>query len=434
MPKSKISKTEPPPRWMTAEIEGTANAEQDAETIRRHLRVAKLHKNHPVRSMWASSKPKDRVRLHHLADDLRLVNVTPGFSGLLKRLRTDLLAYDDMRYELRLAGILKRGGQALVSLGGSQAGPDVEFVSQSGHRCAAACYRLRSATDTIQLLRKASRRLADELFRLFHFHPMAGDWLLDVTFPDVPLLPEHPRLAEDLLHEAWKTAGSGKHERHGICVEKVPLPTLRPLPGQRRRCQIRFFYPVRKAELKRASGQVWDKVEKERGWASANDGVPILAIEESDSLLGGALKDDLAATLAVENNPFAGVLLTSVQTIEDAEWLPSPSEPEGLHVHLATFGPNIRSWAHGHHLVKYAPDHGVEEWSFFETVAGAGSELVRPFTYGVHCQRIQSPSEGVEPQADPEFQARVQAALDRFNREMSTLAESNGVVGFIGDS
>ncbi len=432
MAKAKHPQTEPPARWMTARIDGSLDAALDAEVIRRLLPPARLPMVHPVRKMWTSVDPNHRIALHHLADDLRLVEGTPGFEGLVKRLRTDVSAYDDMRYELRLTATLKRGGQSLISLGGSQAGPDVEFVSQSGHTCAVACYRLRSATNTIQLLRAACKLLGDHFFRLFFFHPMPGDWLLDITFAQVPLRAGDTKVAEDLLCEAWKRRGPGSYEQQGISVSKASLPALHPLPGQKRRCQVRFFFPVRQAELQRVSGQLWDKVQKERAWASKYDGVPVLAIEESHSVLGGALKEEIGSTLRMPNNPFAGVLLTSAQTMEDVEWLPGPTVPETLALHLTTFGPSVRTWAHGYHLVTHAPEHAIEEWSFFETVAGAGSEIVRSLTYGVHCQRIESPLAGVDPKEDASFQARVQSALDRFRAEMAKPAESKGVVPVLG--
>ncbi len=433
MPAKKPPWAEPPSRWMSAEIEAPLDVNRDAAVLRRVLGVANLHDDHPVRQLWASARAESRFALHHLADDLRLVEGTDEFGGLVKRLRTDLQAYDDMRYELRLAAILKRGGQSLAGLGGSKAGPDVEFISQSGHRCAVACYRLRSGTDTIQLLRDACKQLAESFFRVFLFHPMPGDWLLDVIFPRVPLRAGERGTADDLLDQAWRVCGPDEREHQGVSVSKQPLPNLRRLPGQKRRAQARFFFPVRHAEIVRAGAQVWDKVEKERAWASTYNGVPVLAIEESDSLLGGGLKGDLAATLAVENNPFAGVLLTSARTIEDAEWVPGSRAPDTLHLNLATFGPNVRTWAHGHHLVQYAPDHAVEQWSFFDTTAGAGSELVRSLTYGVHCCRVVSPPDGVQPDDDPEFQQRLDDALDRIRREDNRLAESTGVVGFLND-
>ena len=430
MPTSKQA-GEPPPRWTTAQIEAPLDANRDAEFLRAALGVNKLRDDHPVRRMWGSIDPNDRVALHHLADDLRLAEGVRGVQGVVKRLRTDLDGYDDIRYELRVGAMLQRGGQALTSFGGSRSGPDVEFVSQSGHRCGVGCYRLRSGTEVIRQLREATKTVTRELFPLFHFHPMPGDWLMDVTFPDVPVQAGQDKAASDLLFALWKTAGPGERREAGMAVTKVRLPELRRLPGQRRRLQVRFFFPVRKAEVARANSQVRDKIEKERPWAAVYSQVAMLAVEESDSLLGGALKDSLSERLQSPGHPFAGVLLTSARTIEDAGWIPSATAPDTLRVQLTTLGPNLRTWAHGQHVVTYAPEHALEEWSFFETDSGAGSELVRSLTYGVHHVRIESPAAGADPANDQALQRRVQEALARIGREMSQLAESTGVVGFL---
>jgi hypothetical protein len=424
----------PPALWKTAQVEAPLDAERDSEVIERHLPIAGLKDLHPVRRLWSTAEPKARISLHHLADDLRLTEAVEGFAGLVRRLRTDLDAFDDMRYELRIAAILARGGQRILKLGGSNAGPDVEFISSSGHTCGIACYRARSATDTVTHLRKRAREIASAFFPLFHFHPISGDWLLDVTLPEVPLRSGDVAATTDLLRCAWMDATPGSLQRDGIHVTRAPLPVVSRLPGQRRRAHIRFFFPVRSAEKKRVLAHAWEKIEKERAWAVSYAGVPILAIEESDGLLGGALKDEFSELAKEEGNPLAGILLTSPQTIEDAEWLGGPRSPAALHLHLTTFGPSIRTWAHGYHLVTLAPEHAKEEWSFFETDQGSGSELVRSLHYGVPCVRIASPAAGVEAADDPEFQHRVREALARIDREQAVLAErAAGLIGFLPD-
>lgn len=432
--KQKTNGPAPPARWKTAQIEAPLDAERDGEVIERHLPLAGLKEQHPVRRLWSTAEPKARITLHHLADDLRLTETSEGFAGLVRRLRTDIDAFDDMRYELRVAAILARGGQKILKLGGSNAGPDVEFTSSSGHNCGIACYRARSATDTVTLLRKGAREIASAFFRHFHFHPISSDWLLDVVLPEVPLRTIDVAATTDLLHSAWKAARPGSLQRDGITVTRTPLAVVSRLPAQRRRAHVRFFFPVRSPEKKRVLAHAWEKIEKERAWAASYAGVPILAIEESDSLLGGALKEEFSELAKEGGNPFAGILLTSAQTVEDAEWLGGPHAPDTLHLHLTTFGPSIRTWAHGYHLVAWAPEHAKEEWSFFETDQGSGSELVRSLHYGVHCVRIASPKPGVEAANDPEFQRRVNEALARIDREQDVLAErAPGLLRFLPD-
>jgi hypothetical protein len=67
-----------------------------------------------------------------------------GFKGLIKRMRTDSEAYQDYRYELRIAANISRSHTSrVIRLAGDNPGPDVEFISVNSKKCGLACYRAR---------------------------------------------------------------------------------------------------------------------------------------------------------------------------------------------------------------------------------------------------------------------------------------------------
>lgn len=86
-------------------------------------------KEHPVVSAWRWGGGEHFLQLNALAEDLRLVENTPGFAGVLRELKQPK-DYYPTRHMLRAAALIKRGGNALTKFfpAGSDTVPDFEVM------------------------------------------------------------------------------------------------------------------------------------------------------------------------------------------------------------------------------------------------------------------------------------------------------------------
>jgi hypothetical protein len=422
---------EPPPAWTGAPPSAPADVDADVALLREAFPLAELPRDHPVRTLWGRATERARFALHHLADDLRVVEAVPGAQSLLKLLRSDRDGFEDFRYELRVAAAVGRSpDQELLRLGGPAAGPDVEFISRSGHRCGIACYRARSATPAVDIIRKALTAVARSFNRRFTFYPVAGDMLIEVVFPIVPLRKTDEATACNLLYDFWLRHDVGVLERDGLKVQRLVLADLPRFPGERRRARVRFLLPMGKAERTRVLGHVGSKLPKEvASWAGSYTGVPVFAIEQSDSIHSGRLRGDVDVIMLDESHAFGGILMTyypSAQGIESVDWVPRKGASLGLDIEIKTFGANTKVWSDGRPVVSITPEHAREEWEFVQSARGTSSAIVTSLSAGSHHVRLpplRDPSR--RPSEDPDFEHNLRDAFERIQLEEGKLVVCN---------
>ncbi|MBK8213243.1 MAG: hypothetical protein IPK71_05775 [Myxococcales bacterium] len=412
--------------------------EPDEKTLRAAFPFADVPAGHPLRALWSEPTERARDALHHLADDVRMVENVPGAKSLFKSMRTDPEGFDDFRYELRVgAAIARSAGQKLLRMGGPSSGPDIEFEALSGHTCGVACYRARSRTRAVEELHSHLGSIARSFFRRFVFYDVPENLLLEMIFPRATLTKREAADAFNVLYDFWLRWDVAQVEQNGIKVTRQMLPHLPPVAGQRRRARLRLIVPLRKAERERVLRQLDQKIAKEiRSWASGYKGVPLFAVEESDAIHNGCLREDLDAIMADANQTFAGFLLTYYPSrgIESGDWVPRRSSSLGLHIGIETFGPNLSSWSEGHTLMSVTPDHAKEEWEFVRTGTGSYSILVHSLSLGSHYARLPLPCDlTLPPTADPKFQEHFKAAMESIQREQQRVLPSPDFIGSLSD-
>ncbi len=165
---------EPPLRFLggrcAADIE--ALEIEHIRALRRHLNFRRIPANHPIRHLWSTRSSESRFRLQHLADDLQSTEGVDGFPGLVRRMLEDGEAYEDYRYELRVAANLARAGAHVTRLAGPTVGADIEFRTDRQLLCGVACYRTRSATPHAVAATKACGEISQRFLPVFGAEPI----------------------------------------------------------------------------------------------------------------------------------------------------------------------------------------------------------------------------------------------------------------------
>jgi len=407
--------------WLSSMRNPPGDPRDAVATLERLMRPANLAGGHPFSSLWQNASARSARALHHLADDLRVIESVPGALGLIAAMRGDAQGYDAYRYEARMAAAVGRPkGQKLIRLAGKNAGPDIEFTSRSGHRCGMACYRACSATPTIKNLQVASDEVMRRAFSAFMFSSIDDTFTVEVIFGDTRNARTQVNEAVDLLTElVTNPTTSPELESGGVRGRRVERARHLLHPGDYRRVRVRFMFPVRAHELERVKTKFVQKVSSESdSWARGYDGVPLLTVEESDGLQGAGVPD-LQVVLDEGQDVFCGALLTWLphSTPESVKWVPRTMNAGGLHVEVQTFQENMTTWSGDLPVVTMAMDHAHEDWDFVHARTGYRTEVVESLHSGTHVMRLKRRPSKDNPSEDAAFQQELTTAIARIRAE-----------------
>jgi hypothetical protein len=382
-------------------LDARCDAEVEAETVRhiqvleRHINFLRVPRAHPLRHLWSTPSSKARFELHHLADDISFLEHAPGFKGLLKRLLEDAEAYEDYRYELRLAASVARNrDQEILSLAGNAAGPDLVFRSRSGHRCGVACYRARTAIPALDKVSNECRQMVLSLGRGILNLPIGISCGVEVIFPEFPARPAHQGAAVELLRDICRIHSSSEFTNSsGVRARRVILLSSPWKIGTARRLRVRFLFPVPSAEKVRIDRQIADKLVKEDRWASSFEGVAIMAIEQS-AFTRGLGKTDLEAVASNSGNAFTGAIATQLThpttngIAHGFETVEHFIQCSGLNLRVETYGQNFRAWADDYAVVTFKPDHAEEFWDLWQDAVGIHLVQSNPLSMDQYSRRL----------------------------------------------
>lgn len=380
------------------------------------LRVDTLDGRHPLHRDRLHEQEHANELLARLAEDIEAIRTAPGEESLMSAMRKNWHHFEDFRYELRMAAHIARGGQKILALAGTHAGPDIVFIANSGHKVGAACYRANSRTELTLALRRISRRIADETFPTFCTAPL-GTFGVDVFFqdrePTPAIVTESLVLVKQLLIEANVSADLSAP---GVTVKRH-LIDMR-LAGEVRCVRLRVAFKTKPFEQARVVRHLQDKIEKESGWARQFEGASLLMIEGSDGTQNTSLKDPLKAILYADKCPFWGALISWLPSggLESFEHTMVPERSIGLDVGIATSGPNMHTWAGDMATLSFSPDDSWEHWDFVERKDGMGSFLVQSLTTGVHSLRVPQPRTFAEVQSNEGFKESLAAKASEIIR------------------
>jgi len=403
------------------EIEASTDA--DLVTLRERIPWKKLAPQHPIRRWWTSPTSDARFELHHLADDLRIVDGLNGSVSLMKQVFSSPETFPDFRYELRMAGTLGRpGGQQLTRLGGDGPGPDIEFISNSGHRCGVACFSARTVSPSTEAAAAVAAKLAKGFLPSFAHNPIDQDVMIEIIFDDVPVHEDCAK-AQKVLEKLWRRHDVPELGADGVRVRRLRLlepvtPAFNGRPG----AQLRFLFPIPARENHRIGRTLHEKLFRETHvWAGRFSGIPLLAAEDSD--FGHGLSEEtVAALLADPQHSFALLLFTQAffpenddgicHRMERVRFLPRQSAIDlGLNIGMETLGNNLVSWSDEEGMLSFHPDHAEERWEISWHAAGVGARRVKPLNLATDYTKIEHPKIP-RPGDDPQFVENLKEALN----------------------
>lgn len=367
------------PAWLQAPCEPAIKkgVRADFKLLQEIFSFDQLTDSHPLRQLWerqgdATSLSEARFEFHHLAHDLRTIQGVAGWQGLVKALRTDAEHYADYRYELRIAGAVGSApGQQLLRLGGKGQGADIEVTTKSGHRCGIACYRAESITPCMQQSSWTHEALIKELGAIIVASP--ANAMIAIEFPRFPIAEADGRSSVGAFKQLWANPAVAE-----LSVEGVTARLLASQPSQNNgnwESRILLRLPIPATEKRRLADRIRRKLEREHSqWAGDYQGVPVLAVEESDYSLG-VEKDSLAPLLATDaSHSFAMIVCSTAFfrnngkygrfRMEGISWHPREGAGSGMNLGVETYGENLARYGDGHAVLQFNPEHAEEEWLF----------------------------------------------------------------------
>jgi hypothetical protein len=389
--------------------------------LRKHIDFRRVPQQHPLRDLWASATSGARFQVHHLADDLLALEAVDGFAALLKRMLEDAEAYEDYRYELRMAASLARAdGQTVVRLAGNRPGADVEFLTRSAARCALACYRARSATPGLNAVSAECASVARGFLNTFAREVVPADVGIEVLYPSFPITADDSRQAKALLDQMWRSPGEAEHTNaSGILVRRcVRLRSLEH-SDRKRRARIRFMFRVAERERLRIDRHLRQKLVKEdASWASSFDGCVLVAVEES-GFSNGLSEEELAALMSTSAANFSGIISTQLMHTTFGN-VTHGFEDVTVHLNapielgVCTYGQNSHAWSKEYPAVSLYPDHACEFWDLWQDAVGVHAHCSRPLEWTKRLKRLDDRVSSVrELKERPEIiEHLAQAAVD----------------------
>lgn len=393
----------------------------DLRLLQDVFKLHKIHSEHPIRTWWDARIRGSRFHLQHLADDLREVQDTKGARSLIRQLQNNPVGFSDFRFELHLAGALARSrGQKLLALGGDKAGPDIEVQVRTGQRCGIACFRPASNAPSIIQLGKDLRNLIGQLKTTVIARSSVSQTIV-LDFKEFPLQPHHAEAARGALRKFLTETGKGELDAEGCQLFRLGPPPIDPT-RQLKTVRLRLQVPVPRWEKGRVDRTLTEKIAREAAsWASAYDGIPIIAIEES--AFGQDLSDTLKG-LVTGDNPFVGALATYLTVrpddagtphgLEDIAFAFRPTNTD-INVGIETFGDNVDSWSRGHAVAVQTPASIREEWDVVVGASGAVVMQVRPAYLDRTYARV--------PYTDPSKPSADEATIQRLSDAVMSLLE-----------
>ncbi len=329
-----------------------------------------------MNSWWNTPEVGNRFRLHHLADDLRVIRDIPGAAGLIRQLRRNPVGFADFRLELHLAGALGRADrQELLGLGGDRPGPDVEARVRSDHKCGFACFRAASSVPRVEALKQ---QLADLVrgVRTTVFARATTSQMVVINFPEFPLRKGELDIARRALRVFLTRTEMGELQFEGLHMFRKEPPPARAA-DETARVRLRLHVPVPSWEKERVSRTLADKLLRESAsWASGYEGTAILVVEES--VFGQNLHKEVE-TLIADAPSFAGALVLYPAVTPDDLGIPHGLEhieasfspgTAGLDIGLETFADNVKSWSQGYAMAAYVPASIREDWDVVRHTSG----------------------------------------------------------------
>lgn len=412
---------EPRLGFLFARCDGEVEAEtaRHLAALRKHIDFRRISQEHPLRDLWASATSGARFRAHHLADDLLAVEAVDGFAALVKRMREDAEAYEDYRYELRMAASLARAdGQKVLKLAGNRPGPDVEFETVTGARVAIACYRARSATAALAAVSAECASVARSFLATFAREVVMDHLGIEVIFPSFPITAEASRQAKVLLDQMWFSPEQVEHTNSsGVLVRRSVRLRAIEGSGVTRRARIRFMFRVPERERRRIDQHLRQKLVKENvSWASAYNGCALIAVEDS-GFSKGLSKAELAPFVSASATKFSGVISTQ---LVHATFGDTVHGFEHVTVHtpvdfaMCTYGQNFQTWSRDHPVIATCPDHASEFWDLWQDRVGLHVHCSRPLEWTRRLKRLDDRVSSVrELKERPEIIDRLaQAAVE----------------------
>lgn len=407
---------------------------RDVRLLARLIPFKRLATTHPIFRVWTTPTSMARFQIHHLADDLRLIEGVEGSRGLIKRLVEDPDAYEDYRYEIRMAASLTRhGNQRLVRLAGNNVGADIEFESVSGHRCGVACYRTSATIPAVGDASTACARIADAFLQEFAENPFPMDIGLEVEFPSFPATEAMVLEAPSLLVELWRDFHEPrKHGVTGVRVERIKPLSEAVSRDCLRRARIRFMFPNQEWEKERARRHVLEKLDKEsRQWAANFEGKRFMFVEES-RLSRGLNADDLKSLVAESGDAFSGMITSQLMydmqpggrahAIEVIGRFVRDSE---VRLHIETLGNNTAAMSHEVPLVRFASLHASEVWDLWQATDGSCTgRAVKPLEMSVGMASVPRQDSTRPIGSDDEFWQRFQEAVGTLRAQQGEIFDS----------